>query len=247
MKLLILQDYLRAGGTERQSVALSRFFAAQGHDTTLLTFRPGGDLAPPGGDVRHLSLQRFDSGWNGWAPGLVRELRETQPDIVLCMGYFANVYAGWIQSRLPESRVVGTLRTLHKFPRWLVWSWKALPLLISNTQAGRDMLTNGFQLAPERVVVIPNALTQALDFENVKEHRTRRRERHGAKDRTLVLLNVGMFRKEKGQAELIRIVADWKPECEWQLWLLGNGPLLDKCRRLARKLPRAVSWVTKPM
>jgi glycosyltransferase involved in cell wall biosynthesis len=238
MKLLILQDYLRAGGTERQSVALSRFFAAQGHATTLLTFRPGGDLAPPGGDVFHLSLQRYDSRWNGWAPGLVRTLRKTQPDIVLCMGYFANVYAGWIQSRLPNSRVVGTLRTLHKMPRWLVWSWNALPLVISNTQAGREILTDGFKFAPRRVIVIPNALTHALDFQNAKGHRTRQRERQGARNHTLVLLNVGMFRKEKGQAELIRMVADWKPECDWQLWLLGDGPLLDKCRRLARKLPQ---------
>jgi glycosyltransferase involved in cell wall biosynthesis len=47
-----------------------------------------------------------------------------------------------------------------------------------------------------------------------------------------------MFRKEKGQAELIRIAADWKPECDWQLWLVGYGPLLDKCRRLARKIPQ---------
>jgi glycosyltransferase involved in cell wall biosynthesis len=237
MKLMILQDYLRAGGTERQSVALSRFFTAQGHDTTLLTFRPGGELAPPGGDVPHLSLQRCDSRWNGWAPGLVRTLRKTPPDIVLCMGYYANVYAGWIQSRLPNSRVVGTLRTLHKMPMWLVASWKALPLVISNTEAGRDILMDRFQFAPERVIVIPNALTHALELKNAPGHRARQRERQGAKDHTLVLLNVGMFRKEKGQADLIRMVADWKPECEWQLWLIGNGPLMDKCRRLARKLP----------
>ncbi len=238
MKVIVLQDYLRAGGTERQSVTLSRFFAAQGHDTTLLTFRPGGDLVPPGGDVHHLTLQRFDSRCNGWAPGIIRTLGKTQPDIVLCMGYYANVYAGWIQSRLPNSRVVGTLRTLHKMPQWLVGSWKALPLVISNTQAGRDILTDRFKFAPARVIVIPNALTHALELKNAPGQNARQRERQGARDHTLVLLNVGMFRKEKGQAELIRIVADWKPECEWQLWLLGDGPLLDKCRRLARKLPR---------
>jgi glycosyltransferase involved in cell wall biosynthesis len=238
MRIFILQDYLRAGGTERQSVALSRFFAALGHDTTLLTFRSGGDLAPPGGEVSHFSLQRYDSRWNGWAPGLVRTLRKAQPDIVLCMGYYANVYAGWVQSRLPSSRVVGTLRTLHKMPWWLAWSWRGLPLVISNTRAGRDILTERFNFAPERVIVIPNALAQAPDFKNAKGHRVRQRERQGAQKHTLVLLNVGMFRKEKKQAELIRIVADWKPECDWQLWLLGNGPLLDKCRRLARKLPK---------
>ena len=44
MKILIVQDYLRSGGTERQSVLLANAFAAAGHATTLLTFRPGGPL-----------------------------------------------------------------------------------------------------------------------------------------------------------------------------------------------------------
>ena len=44
MKILIVQDYLRSGGTERQSILLANAFTAAGHPTTLLTFRPGGAL-----------------------------------------------------------------------------------------------------------------------------------------------------------------------------------------------------------
>ncbi len=33
MKILIVQDYLRSGGTERQSVLLANAFAAAGHAT----------------------------------------------------------------------------------------------------------------------------------------------------------------------------------------------------------------------
>ncbi|MFM9091816.1 MAG: hypothetical protein ACKOUK_08765 [Verrucomicrobiota bacterium] len=40
MRLLILQDRLRSGGTERQSILLANAFAAAGHVVTLLTFRP---------------------------------------------------------------------------------------------------------------------------------------------------------------------------------------------------------------
>ena len=44
MKILIVQDYLRSGGTERQSVFMATMFAQAGHEGTLLTFRPRGIL-----------------------------------------------------------------------------------------------------------------------------------------------------------------------------------------------------------
>ena len=44
MKILIVQDYLRSGGTERQSVFMATAFAKAGHEITLLTFRPRGAL-----------------------------------------------------------------------------------------------------------------------------------------------------------------------------------------------------------
>ena len=38
MKILILQDFLRSGGTERQCVLLANAFSAAGHGVTLVTF-----------------------------------------------------------------------------------------------------------------------------------------------------------------------------------------------------------------
>ncbi len=37
MKILVIQDFLRSGGTERQSILLANAFATAGHATTLLT------------------------------------------------------------------------------------------------------------------------------------------------------------------------------------------------------------------
>ena len=44
MKLAILQDYLRVGGTETQSIFLANAFAQAGYEVMLITFRPGGPL-----------------------------------------------------------------------------------------------------------------------------------------------------------------------------------------------------------
>jgi glycosyltransferase involved in cell wall biosynthesis len=154
------------------------------------------------------------------------------------MGYYANLYAGWLHRRLPAAQVVGTVRTLHKLPPWLVWSWRALPLVIANSQAGRDILTGRFGFPPGRVAVIPNALANLPDPGRIDALRARQRERLGATDRTLVLLNVAMFRAEKGQAELIDILSQWAFPGQWQLWLVGDGPRMEACRRRARHLPQ---------
>ena len=121
MKILIVQDYLRSGGTERQSLFLGAAFARVGHAVTLLTFRPRGEIA---GDASgqelfaFRSLQPFDFHLDWLAPGLLRVAAETAPDIVLCMGRMTNCYAGFLQRRLPSAAVVCTMRTGKPLP-WL--------------------------------------------------------------------------------------------------------------------------------
>ena len=94
MRIWLLQDRLRSGGTERQTVLLARAFHASGHEVTVVTFRPGGVLKPTLGTLPHRVLQGFDTGLNWFAPGLVRVARAAAPEVVLCMGRMANCYAG---------------------------------------------------------------------------------------------------------------------------------------------------------
>src|ERR1700679_605252 len=95
MKIIVLQDQLRSGGTERHSILLSREFRSLGHDSRLVTFRPGGKLAPTAGAFT--SLQSLDTGIDWFGPGLSRTVLGGSPDIVLCMGKTANCFAGHLQ------------------------------------------------------------------------------------------------------------------------------------------------------
>lgn len=240
MKILLIQDFLRSGGTERQSILLARGFAVRGHPTRLLTFRPGGTLAAQVDDLDHPSLQTRDTGLNWWAPGLRAAARAYAPDVVLLMGRMANCHGATLRTALPAARVFATLRTGKTLPWLFRRSLPRVHHVIANSEAAARHLTTAHDLAPDRVSVIPNALVFPA---NATASVTDLRARHHATAETVVLLCVAMFRPEKGQADLLKLAARLPTSPPWQLWLAGGGPRLAACRRLARDLglgPRVV-------
>ncbi|MFH1067129.1 MAG: glycosyltransferase family 4 protein [bacterium] len=241
MKIVVFQDYLRSGGTESQSVAMSDFFARAGHEVVLLTMRPGGVLTPSPLCL-HISLQRSDCRWNWFAPRMISTLRALAPDIVLCMGFYANLYASYLQGRFKNCVVIGTVRTLHKMPWWLLKSWRGLQLMISNSESGKKILVQRHRFAAEKIKVIPNARLKPVDVSQIPSMRVNFRKQWNVQLETKVLLCVAMFRKEKNQEELIRIVSRWRTEAAWQLWLAGDGATLARCRRLAEPLGEKVRF-----
>ena len=239
MKILLLQDYLRSGGTERQTVLLANALASAGHKLSLLTFRPGGPLAGTVSSAVMLkSLQPFDTRFDWFAPGLLSFMERQSPDIILCMGRMANCYGGSLVKRTRDRRqnrvVIGTMRTGKKLPWLFRRSLRQVSHVIANSNAAKTTLIREHQLSPEKISVIRNSLV--FPAQNPLTHTESLRAQHGATPTTSVLLNVAMFRPEKNQRELIQIAAGLPPDFNWQLWLVGNGPSRPACVKLAAKL-----------
>jgi glycosyltransferase involved in cell wall biosynthesis len=238
MKILVVQDHLRSGGTERQSVLVANAFAAAGHIVTLLTFRPGGALAGTvSGAVSHLILQPFDLRLDWLAPGLSAHAARIAPDVVLCMGRMANCYAGTLQRHLPRTAVIATMRTGKPLPFLFRRSLRLARHIVANSHDARATLVAQHALSGEKISVIHNSLvfpaapgTSAGDA--TPPSRLAFRAQHQATPATTVLLNVAMFRPEKNQRELIEIAAGLPPALEWQLWLAGDGPARPACEAL---------------
>lgn len=236
MKILIIQDYLRSGGTERHSVFMATAFAKAGHEVTLLTFRPRGILELDGEQqpFAFRSLQSFDTGFDWFAPGLLNAAKEAAPDLVLCMGRMANCYAGFIQSRLPRAAVICTMRTGKLLPYLFVRSLKLCRHIIANSHVAKRVLTDDHDIPSHKVTVIHNSVLRFTDETAPRNNALRRY--HGANPTTVVLLNVAMFRPEKNQRELIELCAKLPGYLDWQLWLAGDGPARKGCQRLAHDL-----------
>jgi glycosyltransferase involved in cell wall biosynthesis len=234
MKILIVQDHLRSGGTERQSILLARAFAAAGHHSTLLTFRPGGPLAdtlPP--EVGRVVLQPFDCGLDWFAPGLVAAVRRATPDVILCMGRMANCH-GW---RLPRlAPVVATMRTGKLLPWLFRRTLHSAAHIVANSRDARDTLVGRFGFPADKIAVIYNSLVFAAAGSAPFPSRVALRTEHGAAPATRVLLCVAMFRPEKNQRELLEVVAGLPEQLDWQLWLAGEGPARAACERRSAEL-----------
>mgnify|MGYP003345339677 CR=1 FL=1 len=159
MKILIVQDYLRSGGTERQSVLLANGLAAAGEAVTLLTFRPGGALATTvDARVDFQSLQPIDLGLDWLAPGLLAEVRRIAPDVVLCHGRMANCQAGRIQNATPAAAVIATMRTGKPLPWLFRRSLQQVAHVVANSREAQDNLVAAHGIPAGKITLIHNAL-----------------------------------------------------------------------------------------
>ncbi len=234
MTICILQDYLRNGGTERQSILLARRFIAEGHNVTLVRFRPGGALAATINNVPSIVLQPFDCIYSGFAPGLVSRLRELDPEAILCMGREANRRGALLQSTFPRAAVVATLRTGKVLSAGFQRSLHAVSHVVANSEASAGLLRIEHGVSARRVSVIKNALVFPPSAAAGRNEALRQQQGAGAD--TVVLLCVGMFRPEKNQRALLEIAAQLPTGRDWQLWFGGTGPAEANCRELCRQL-----------
>lgn len=235
MRIVVLQDYLRVGGTERQSLYLAGRFAAEGHQVVLLLLRPGGPLwtgfEDASFEVRVLQKRSFGS--NIYAPSLFQELKSMSPDCVLCMGRTANCYSGLIQKRLPACAVISTIRTGK--PLFPLHSWslrKVRAVLVNSNWWKRRMLERGF--TPEHVHVVHNSNLLEHSIEERREVRKTWRKRMEISEDTCIFLCVATFRSGKRHLDLIRIFEQFRsryPEWDSRLWLVGDGKERRKCER----------------
>ena len=242
MKILVVQDHLRSGGTERQTLLLAHGFAAAGHTVRLLTFRPGGALARETAPLDVSTLQPRDLGLDWFAPGLARAARAFAPDIVLTMGRMANCYGTTLARALPRAAVIGTMRTGKPLPWLFRRSLRTATHVVANSHAARDHLIQNLSLPPYHLTVIHNSLVFPVTTTATTPSAPTRealRAQHGASPTTAVLLNVAMFRPEKNQRALLPIVANLPPSFDWQLWFAGDGPALAATQALTRAHPHS--------
>jgi glycosyltransferase involved in cell wall biosynthesis len=231
IKLVLVQDQLRMGGTERQTVHLAKYWKKHYGPVEVIVFRPGGVLETDlkEADVEISCLQSFNSGISLWAPGLARRLKASSPDRIVLMGRTANCYAGRIRRLMPGVPLIATVRTGKRLLPWHVSGLRVADCVWVNTAWWKDKL-HKMGLDESKVRVVKNAVTLPTSAEPC----------HQQSSENPICLNVAGFRRGKRQAELIQLWADWR-EMDGeskvpQLWLVGDGPMREECEALRKSL-----------
>lgn len=239
MKLSILQDFLRVGGTEHQALSLTEHFRRLGHDAELITFRPGGTLQSrvKARKLAVRALQPLDTGINGWAPGWKRALRESRPDAVILMGRCANALGYKIQRAFPEMRVVATLRTGRPLPTAYRRTLGTADRVVANSRWARERALEA-GAPPERLAVVPNALIRRPRPGQPAEWRSLKRAALGMDADVFVMAYTAAFLPGKNHVGLLEALGGLEPgaAADWRLLLLGRGPLRKAMVKVTRHL-----------
>lgn len=234
MKILILQDYLRCGGTEHQSLFLASYFNNKGHDVTIITFRPGGILFSKLNKekIKYINLQVFDTKIDSFAPGICNIIQKESSDIILCMGRVANNYGGYIQKKFPDTVIICTIRTGKILSVSNGRSFGSVRSIIANTGWWSiDLVRRG--IPNNKITVINNSLSRSWKFVPNKFYKNLIRKNFNLIIDTCIFINVASFQLKKRQDRLIEYCHKLPFDIKWQLWLIGKGFSMSLCKAIA--------------
>ncbi|MDQ8200991.1 glycosyltransferase [Pelagicoccus enzymogenes] len=241
LNIAILQDHLRNGGTEQQTLAIARGLANAGHHVHLVVFRRGGSLDPQAIQSSPFTLHYLNQGLlktDWFAPGLKKLLARLAPDVVLPMGRMANCHAGLLahDKRRPY-KLLATFRTGRAIPYLYRHALQHADQLVANSQEALRRLASEYRIhRPDTSSVIYNGCIR--DFEtqipNVGSGLAPRSPNQVPPP--LHLVSVSMFRPQKQQIRLVRICSQLPETLDWKLTLAGDGPTRAACQAEAQKL-----------
>jgi glycosyltransferase involved in cell wall biosynthesis len=227
--VFLLQD-LKFGGTQRQALELARRLDPA-------HFRPEIWLLAAGRDLESLArdwgvpvtwLSRREKVGPGALLNLWRSLRRGEIDLLMPFTVVPNIW-GRILGRLARvPAVVGNCRgggaPRRQGERWL---WPLAHHIVCNSAALQEVLTRQCGVPEARLSLIRNG----VDTEYFQP------KLDGRGPSSSVVLSVGRMVPDKDHETLLRafaLVARTFPGAE--LWLVGEGPLLEKIRQLASEI-----------
>lgn len=238
---------LRAGGAQRVILTLAKAFLERGINVDIVVARREGAFlvdVPPAANLVDLRAKFMGIGRIGLAlsvlPGLIRYLRENQPDTLLSTLTGTNliaVLACWA-ARVPVRlflREAATLNNLRNpFYKFLMSKlYRRADAIISLTPYMRTEILEVLELPESLVVQIPNPVDLQLIFDRAAEPCPHDWLEPGMPS---VFIAVGRLAEQKDLPTLIRAFESLGRHLDARLVILGDGPQRAQLEQLVTTL-----------
>ena len=231
MRIALLQDHLRNGGTENQTLHIAEGLAQAGLETCVIVFREGGILDKQAAEgsfqIRYLNQGPLKTDW--FAPGLKKLLLAEGFDVAIGMGRMANCQVGLLAPSTRELKFVSTFRTGKSIPCLQRRALERSDRLVANSREAlkRLQIKYGIDRGPDAQVIYNGC---------IRKFPTTGEEQADSGKRPIRLVCASMFRPEKKQKRLLHICSKLAPNLDWKLTLAGDGSERNACIQLARRL-----------
>lgn len=227
MRIAFLQDHLRNGGTENQTMHIANGLAEKGFDVHVIVFRKGGILdqrAQKSDFALHFLNQGIlKTDW--FAPGLDKLLKTLQIDAVIPMGRMGNCQAGLLCKPARPYKIIATFRTGKAIPWLQRRALRKADALIANSREALQRIARIYSIERTGSSVIYNGCIRELGAIQTSPQSD-----------SIRLVSASMFRPEKKQQRLLRICSRLPENIDWHLTLAGDGPERANCEAEAKRL-----------
>ncbi|NES77034.1 MULTISPECIES: glycosyltransferase [unclassified Okeania] len=231
-------DLFKIGGVQRSYVFLTEHLVNAGYEVTLVGWKKshGGelntDLAYPIDDRVNLAFVRQDGTKKNFED-LCKFLKDLKPDLVLIVN--SSQWSFFLASVCVITKVpfVQSIRGSSEYCLKYLWhSFPAINSVFLAASAGHVLMPSYKNIFPpsvqEKLEIIPSQIEPATTFGSPDKPNNAGR---------FTILYSGRFSFEKRLDLLINAFAIIKDDFpEWDLWLYGMGPLLEKLQALVKEL-----------
>ena len=239
-KVLFFTVDSRIGGTEKMVISLAASLPKEEFSVSILTIKPAGPLHEM---ARVSGIPAYTLGIRSRLNGFLAPLRlfrfllKNRFDVLQTFLFLANNLGrvvGW------AANVPVRIGSQHSTDYWRrsyhnLLDWVTAPfgrIVVSVSQAGRNMLIRKVGFAPGKVIVIPNGVPPAAVIPKDKA-----REILGFSGEEFLIGSAGNLRAPKGYQYLLpafREVVLKHPEAK--LLIAGEGPLRKTLEKFSRRL-----------
>ena len=223
MRIAFIQDHLRNGGTENQTLHIANGLAKSGLEVHVIIFRQGGILdekaASSDFTLHFLNQGLLKTDW--FAPGLDSLLQSLKAEAIIPMGRMANCHAGLLANRKHPYKVIATFRTGKRIPFFQRRALRLADGLVANSHEALERI--------KRIYGIENPNSSAIYNGCIRDTTSLQPTVTRSEAKPVRLISASMFRTEKKQVRLLRICSQLPDPIDWHLTLAGDGPQRDFC------------------